>query len=167
MNELVFRIDWRYFLGIMGGLILLAWRTNGRFTALETSMTWVREIVSTIWKKRASEGVGEPGSPYQPTEQGDKMLYGTGMDKIINARWPQIEALIKAEKDAGRDTALDIERVALSYLEKAVYEEDFKPIREYVSENPVHGIDVFALIGSWYVRGKYREEEWLNKKTTL
>lgn len=42
MEGITVHIGWEYFLGLLGALVAVAWYSNGRFTALETSMDWVK-----------------------------------------------------------------------------------------------------------------------------
>ena len=48
MNDVVIYIDWPYFLGIIGGLIGIAYYTNGRFTRLETSVDWIIDALREL-----------------------------------------------------------------------------------------------------------------------
>jgi hypothetical protein len=48
MDSLVINISWEYFLGIMGGLIAIAYYTNGPFTALETTDAWLKELLTDL-----------------------------------------------------------------------------------------------------------------------
>lgn len=48
MENITIVINWAYFLGILGSLIGIAWYTSGRFTALETSVQWLIDVVRDL-----------------------------------------------------------------------------------------------------------------------
>jgi hypothetical protein len=55
MNGIVIYVDWAYFLGIVGTLIGIAYYENGRFTKIETTIEWLKEILLEI-KAGLAEG---------------------------------------------------------------------------------------------------------------
>ena len=55
MNGLTIYVDWQYFLGILGALIGMAYYANGRFTKIETTVEWLKEILLEIKKQLDSE----------------------------------------------------------------------------------------------------------------
>jgi hypothetical protein len=48
MNGITIYVDWRYFLGIVGTLIGIAYYANGRFTKIEITVEWLKEILLEI-----------------------------------------------------------------------------------------------------------------------
>ena len=48
MNGITIYVDWAYFLGIVGTLIGIAYYANGRFTKIETTVEWLKEILLEI-----------------------------------------------------------------------------------------------------------------------
>ena len=59
MNGITIYVDWAYFLGIVGTLIGIAYYANGRFTKIETTVEWLKQILLEI-KERPEEGNGQP-----------------------------------------------------------------------------------------------------------
>jgi hypothetical protein len=55
MNGITIYVDWAYFLGIVGTLIGIAYYANGRFTKIETTVEWLKELLLEI-KARLEEG---------------------------------------------------------------------------------------------------------------
>jgi hypothetical protein len=51
MNRLAIYVDWQYFFGILGALIGMAYYANGRFTKIETTVEWLKEILLEIKKQ--------------------------------------------------------------------------------------------------------------------
>lgn len=50
MEGITIHIGWEYFIGLLSALIAMAWYSNGRFTALETSMDWVKNMLLDLKK---------------------------------------------------------------------------------------------------------------------
>lgn len=50
MEGIAIHIGWEYFVGLLSALIAVAWYSNGRFTALETSMDWVKSVLLDLKK---------------------------------------------------------------------------------------------------------------------
>jgi hypothetical protein len=48
MNGITIYVDWPYFLGTVGTLIGIAYYANGRFTKIETTVEWLKEILLEI-----------------------------------------------------------------------------------------------------------------------
>jgi len=48
MDAIVITISWEYFLGLLGALIAVAYYSNGRFTAVETDIGWLKEMISEL-----------------------------------------------------------------------------------------------------------------------
>src|SRR5215468_1394784 len=59
MNGITIYVDWAYFLGIVGTLIGMAYYANGRFTKIETTVEWLKEILLEI-KTRLEHGTRRP-----------------------------------------------------------------------------------------------------------
>lgn len=60
MEGIIVHIGWEYFLGILGALLAIAWYSNGRVTALETSMEWVKNMLLDL-KKSIDDANAEAG----------------------------------------------------------------------------------------------------------
>jgi hypothetical protein len=58
MNGITIYVDWAYFLGIVGTLIGIAYYANGRFTRIETTIEWLKEILLEI-KSGLEDGRGQ------------------------------------------------------------------------------------------------------------
>jgi hypothetical protein len=59
MNGITIYVDWAYFLGIVGTLIGIAYYANRRFTKIETTVEWLKEILLEI-KERLEDGKEHP-----------------------------------------------------------------------------------------------------------
>jgi len=50
MEGIIIHIGWEYFIGLLSALVAMAWYSNGRFTALETSMEWLKSMLLELKK---------------------------------------------------------------------------------------------------------------------
>lgn len=76
MEGISIYIGWEYFLGILSALIAMAWYSSGRFTALETSMDWVKNMllelknaIDDVNTKERSEASKEEAEMRKPLKQ--------------------------------------------------------------------------------------------------
>lgn len=94
-------IDWVYFLGIMGGLIGIAWYTNGRFTKIETSMEWMKTILRDL--KTDVDNKNNPAfataSPVNLNPTGEKWLQESGLKAYMDANKSQLMAACSDKKN--------------------------------------------------------------------
>jgi hypothetical protein len=123
MQTIAINIDWQYFLGIVGSLIALAYYAQGRFTSLETDVTWLKETISelTIRAENVRAKLFKSDSPVSLTAAGYIALKGSGLRSYI---------------DANRNSLLH----SLSRLRSDPYElqrHTFKLLAELPLEDPV------------------------------
>ena len=59
MEGITIHIGWEYFLAIIGTLMAMAWYANGRFTALEMSMEWIKNMLLDL-KKSIDDANAKP-----------------------------------------------------------------------------------------------------------
>lgn len=87
MDAIVINIDWQYFLGIIGSLIALAYYAQGRFVALETNVTWLKEMIGelAIRADNVRSKLFESSSPISLTPAGYVALKGSGLRSYIDA----------------------------------------------------------------------------------
>ena len=98
---LVINIDWPYFLGIVGALIVGAWYTSARFTALETSMQWVKETLNEL--KIGSDNASKPAfgshSPVSLNELGKAWLTESGLKTYIDSHKKELIDISEEKRD--------------------------------------------------------------------
>jgi hypothetical protein len=94
-------IGWEYFLGIMFAMIGIAWYSSSRFTALETSMDWVKGILNEL--KISSDNTTTPAfgsnSPIELNETGEKWIIESGMKEYLDANKETIMAKCTDKKE--------------------------------------------------------------------
>lgn len=88
MQTIAINIEWYYFSGIMGSLILIAWYTSARFTALEISMQWVKDILNDIKTASDNRTTDKPAfgslSPINLTPTGEEWLTKSGLKEYLD-----------------------------------------------------------------------------------
>ena len=86
MTPITINIEWPFALGIIGTLMIIAWFANGRFTELETSMTWVKETLHDL--RITVDNLVNPAfgskSPVKLNEMGEKWLVESGAAAIAS-----------------------------------------------------------------------------------
>ena len=60
MNGITIYIDWPYFLSIVGTLIGVAYYAKGRFTKIETTVEWLKDILLDIKARLEDRGEIKP-----------------------------------------------------------------------------------------------------------
>ncbi len=100
MDGLTIHIGWEWFLGIMGSLILIAWYSNGRFTALETSMQWVKDTLNEL--KISSDNSPTPAfgshSPINLNQLGKEWLVESGLEKYIDSHKDELMKICEEKR---------------------------------------------------------------------
>jgi hypothetical protein len=88
MDTFAINISWEFFLGILGSLIAIAYSSNGRFTALETDVGWLKEAISEllISAENVRTKVFKTGSPVSLTPTGYIMLQRSGLRSYIDTK---------------------------------------------------------------------------------
>ncbi len=76
MDGITFQIGWEYFLGIFSALMAGAWYANRRFTALEMSMDWIKNMLLELKKaiddangKARGEAARDEAEAHEPLKQ--------------------------------------------------------------------------------------------------
>jgi len=102
MDGLVIKVGWEYFLGIMLGLLGVAWYSNGRFSKLEASMEWVKFILKEL--KITGENKDTKAftvrSPKSLTPKGKDLLEKSGIRKYIEENKDALLELCEKKKEA-------------------------------------------------------------------
>ena len=74
MDGITVHIGWEYFVGLLSALIAVAWYSNGRFTALETSMDWVKNMLLDLKKSVDDANAKERGETSRDDNESRKPL---------------------------------------------------------------------------------------------
>jgi hypothetical protein len=122
MDTLVINISWEYFLGIMGGLIAIAYYTNGRFTALETTDAWLKELLTDLLLNAENQQAKlfKNGSPVSLTTKGYHALARSGLRSYIDANKKE---LLSQFGDMPSAEAYELQGRAFSLLDNLSFDE--------------------------------------------
>jgi len=148
MDSLLIQIDWPYFLGIMGSLIVIAWSVSGRFSKIETLLGGVDKRLTILEGK--IYGTFQSKSPISLTEVGNQFLEESGLKAYINSN--QDKFLSHCRKLKNLKTAYDIQDAAFTFLDTVKLEVDFeKQLKAFAYKQ---GVDLKMLrrIGGIYLR---------------
>jgi len=135
MDTIVITISWEYFLGVMGALIGIAYYSNGRFTAVETDIGWLKEMISelSIKAENVSAKLFKNDSPVSLTSTGYHALARCGLRSFIDAHRRTLLSVLNTESLSDR---YEIQRRAFSLLaELALDEPVARHLRSFAFSN--------------------------------
>lgn len=140
-------IGWEYFLGIITALIGVAWFSNGKFTALETSITWIKDNITKL-EGRMDNAFGS-SSPVKLLSRGIEVLEGSGLKEYINANKDDIMSNCKLKNNPTNQ--YDIQESAFECFDKLDFGE-FEPKLKEASYRYGMSIETIRRIGGIYFR---------------
>jgi hypothetical protein len=151
MDTLVINISWEYFLGIMGGLIAIAYYSNGRFTALETTVVWLKELLTDLLLTAENQEAKlfKNGSPVSLTSKGYHALARSGLRSYIDANKKR---LLSQLGDLAPDNRYDVQRQAFNFLAELSFED---PLERHLNSFAfANGMSATLLrrVGAIYLR---------------
>lgn len=155
MDGLTVNIGWEYFLGILAGLIAIAWYSGGRFNKIETDVTWLKETLREL--KLSVETIGKPQlfefhSPVQLVAKGIEFLEKTGLKKYLDDHFESDFAFCQTTHKM--ETAYDVQKAVFSFMEDYEFDKAFcTSLKDFVYEEGI-SMDVARRIGAIYVRDK-------------
>jgi hypothetical protein len=99
MDTVAINISWEFLLGLLGSLIAIAYYTNGRFTALETDVGWLKETISelSINAENLRTKLFKNGSPVSLTPAGYHVLQPSGLKSYVDTKKRTLLASLSAE----------------------------------------------------------------------
>ena len=160
MDGLIIKIDWPYFLGIMGSFILVAWYSSARFTKAETLLDTIDKRLTNV--EGRFSGAFQTQSPISLTVMGTKLLEDSGLKKYIDDNKKDIADKCKLNKKL--TTAYDVQEAAFNCLDNVVFDIEFESkIKEFSFQ---HGVDlgVMRRVGGIYMRNLLLEELGMKEK---
>lgn len=163
MEELIIKIDWMFFLGIMGSLIYFAWYTNGRFATLETNHKWIERSLNDI-KVGLDNGkiqAFESKSPVALTDEGTRLLKGSGIKKYIESKSEQLISECHIKKDTN---PYEVQKHIFELFDNIKFDVDFdNEMKKFAFEQGV-STAILRRVGAIYFRGICLKEFNMNTK---
>ena len=160
MDGLIIKIDWVYFLGIIGSLIAIAWYSSGRFSRSEVLLETLDKRLTNI--EGRFSGTFQSQSPISLTVKGKSLLDGSGLNSYIDKKKDNFYEKCKLKKNL--KTAYDVQETAFDCLDNIVFDPEFElKLKEFAFQN---GVDVGLLrrIGGIYLRNLLLEELGMKEK---
>lgn len=159
MDEILIRINWIYFLGIITSLIGIAWYTGGRFSKIETLIESIKERLSGLedrFNKKIEAELGRVHSPIRPNEKGKEIL------KIV--KWDEIYIDLKKDIFSNIDlieptNLYDVEKVVRDVIWEMRNLDEMKAFKIYAVNNPEFPLKILTTLASWLVRDDYAKEK--------
>lgn len=160
MDGIVIKIDWIYFLGIMGSLIAIAWYSSGRFTKAETLLDTIDKRLTNV--EGRFSGAFQTQSPISLTVKGTNLLEGSGLRKYIDDNKKDFSEKCRSGKKI--DTAYDVQEAAFDCFDNIIFEPMFETkLKEFAFQQ---GVDMSVLrrVGAIYLRNLLLEELGMKEK---
>ncbi len=144
-------VSWEYFLSIMSGLIAIAYYTSGRFTALETTVAWLKELLTelTVDAENHQAKLFKRGSPVSLTTKGYQVLARSGLRSYLDANKKR---LLSQFFDVPSSNNYELQRRAFDLLAGLSLEE---PVERHLSRFAfANGLSAILLrrVGAIYLR---------------
>lgn len=158
MDTLVINISWEYFLGIIGGLIGIAYYANGRFTALETNAAWMKELLTELLldSENQKAKLFDNGSAVSLTTKGYHALARSGLRSYIDVNKGR---LLSQFGDITRSDPYELQRRAFRLLDELSFDD---PVARHLNRFAfANGMSTTLLrrVGAIYLRGLVVESE--------
>lgn len=162
MDGFTINISWEYFLGIISALIAVAWYSNGRFTALETSMGWVKDTLKEL--KISSDNAGNKAfasqSPLNLTKLGEDWLKESGLEEYINLNKDYYLNLCDEKKDTN---PYEVQKHIFSLFDELRFDSALEDKLKKFAYDKGTTMAVIRRIGGIYLRNLCLEKFGMNK----
>jgi hypothetical protein len=148
MEPILIQIDWIYFLGIIAALIGVAWYSGSRFSALDTSVSWIKDSITKL--EGRMDNAFASGSPVKLLSKGVEILNESGMKDYIESRKKDLVEKCEFNKK-GLTNQYDIQEKSFECFDKL----DFGSFNEKLKETSFKygmSIETIRRIGGIYFR---------------
>ncbi len=150
-SEILIQIDWPWALGIVGLLILLAWKGSSRFTKIETDVDWLKDKINDIKASIDNTKIDafRNASPVALTEIGTNFLDKSGMkDYIDNNK----ETLVNVCNEVRNTNAYEVQKHIFKYFDNVEFDVDHdKQIKNFAYNKGI-STDILRRAGAIYFR---------------
>jgi hypothetical protein len=151
MEGLIIHVGWEYFLGIMAALIGVAWYSSSRFTAIETSMKWVKETLGEL-KVNADNSrnpVFMSQSPINLNSLGQEWLSESGMKKYVEQNK---EALYESCSNMLQTNPYEVQKHIFQLFDRLNFKQTDEDHFKEFAFNKGTTMNVLRRIGAIYFR---------------
>ena len=151
MDTLAINISWEFFLGLLGSLIAIAYYSNGRFTAIETDVGWLKETISEllITAENVRTKLFKNGSPVSLTPTGYLVLQRSGLRSYIDTKKRMLLAALRTRASSDPH---ELQRRAFLLLADLSFEDIVaRHLNEFAFANGI-STDLLRRIAAIYLR---------------
>ncbi len=144
-------ISWEWALGIVGTLLLIAWKGSGRFTAIETGLEWIVDRLKDlkIDIDNVRNQAFQNNSPLVLTPKGKTWLNDSGLKEHIEANLPVLRKSCSEKKETN---AYEVQQHVFSLFDKMEFDKSFDDkLKQYAYEQGI-SMEVLRRIGAIYFR---------------
>lgn len=151
MQELIIKIDWVYFLGIIGTLIFLAYYSGSRFSVLETDMKWVKDKLNDIKINTENQMVGAFArqSPVSLTDVGKKVLEESDLKKWIDEHKDTLMLDCNGKKDTN---PYEVQEYIFKYFDTLDFGDTFGNTLKQNAFAKGYSMSMLRRVGAIYFR---------------
>ena len=144
-------ISWEWALGIIGTLLLLAWKGSSRFSAIETGLEWIVDRLKDlkIDIDNVRNQAFQNNSPLVLTTKGTQWLNDSGLKEYIDANLPILRKSCAHKQETN---AYEVQQHVFSLFDKMEFEKSFDDrLKQYAYEQGI-SMEVLRRIGAIYFR---------------
>lgn len=156
-------IDGPYFIGIFAGFVTIAWYTSARFTALETSMQWVKDILNDL--KIGSDNAARPAfgshSPVSLNELGEAWLTESGLKDYIDSHKADLMKICEEKRDTN---PYEVQKHIFKSFDNLVLETNFDDNLKKFAFDKETTMGILRRIGAIYFRNVCLVEFGMSKE---
>ncbi len=144
-------ISWEWALGIIGTLLLIAWKTSGRFSAIETGLQWIVDRLKDlkIDIDNVRNQAFQNNSALALTPKGKVWLNDSGLKNYIDDNLSVLQKSCLAQKETN---AYEAQQRIFSLFDNMEFDRSFDDkLKQYAYEQGI-SMEVLRRIGAIYFR---------------
>jgi hypothetical protein len=158
-------ISWEWALGIVGVLLVIAWKGSARFTALETSVDWIKGVLKDLKINTENNASATPvftaRSPLNLTQTGENWLIESGLKKYIDSHPDQFLDVCSSKKGAN---PYEVQKYIFHVFDQVQFESAFDDTLKKFAFHQGTTLDILRRIGAIYLRNVCLENFGMSKE---
>lgn len=168
-NGINIHIGWEWALGIIGVLLVLAWRGGGRFSTIEESIEWMKKDLSwvkdilrelKISNDNSDNFVFESQSPVNLNSTGETWLTESGLKEYIDTNK---DIFIKICKDKKHSNPYEIQQFVFNLFDTYEFPKEMDDRLKKFAFEKGKSINIVRRVGGIYMRNLCIDEFGMKK----
>lgn len=167
MDGLLIQVSWEWALGILislsAALIGIAWKGSARFTALETSVDWIKTTLNDLKVNAENSASQTPGfiahSPLNLTTAGERWLVDSGLKEYIDTHQQRFLGACESKKETN---PYEVQQHAFMLLDQVVFESTIDDSLKTFAFQQGISMQVLRRVGGIYLRNLCLERFGMN-----